>query len=70
MDPSTREKVRAQVEQFKKDWRDPSKTKDELQMTWSYKDLKGAAKNFDVKQITLTGHRVALVVVPEQNPCV
>ena len=70
LDTGTRAKIRAQVEQFKKDWRDPLKTKDELKMTWSYKNLKGPARRLDVEQITLTGNRVALVVVRNQDPCV
>lgn len=60
----------AQLKRFKDEWRNPEITPKDLNTTWEYKALQGASKKSGAMQIRLSNHRVALVVITKENPCV
>lgn len=70
LDVSSRAQIGSQLREFKKDWRNQERTWKDLNTTWEYKALQGAPKESGVKQIRLSNHRVALMIITEGNRCV
>lgn len=68
--PGEKAQLAAQLKQFKSEWCNPDVTWNDLNTTWDYKALQGAPKKSGAQQIRLSNHRIALVVVTQENPCV
>lgn len=68
--PSEKGQLVAQLKRFKADWCNPEITAKDLNTVWEYKALQGASKKSGAMQIRLSNHRVALVVITEEDPCV
>lgn len=70
LSPEDRAKLLPALQEFEKDWCNPSVTIKDLNTTWDYKALQGAPKNLNVKQIRKGRHRIALLVDGKEAKCV